>query len=139
MNINCTLTIIHVLYISTMVVDINSLFLITFAKIIVIYITAFTQHNIYLITRHRYQICPHYLLGKLNVWIETFYDTLESLLLTLFIYKYIIPVRNDITHWAIYIYNPLFCTSRSVHLCEGRRFWVRVGRVEYGNLFYLVA
>ena len=79
----------------------------------------------------------HYLWVKLNVWIETYYDTLESILLALFIYKSIIPVRDDITHWAKYnIYNPLFCTSRVIHLCGGRRFWVRVGRVEYGNLLY---
>ena len=79
---------------------------------------------------------PHYLWGKLNVWIATYYDTLESISLALFIYKSIIPVRDVITYWAKYIYNPLFCTSRFIHLCGGRRFWVRVGRVEYGNLLY---
>ena len=90
-------------------------------------------------------ICMHYggtryashdLWVNLNVWIETYYDTLESILLALFIYKSIIPVCNDITPWAKYIYNPLFCTSRVIYLCGGRRFWVKVGRVEYGNLLY---
>ena len=49
-------------------------------------------------------------------------------------YKSIIPVRNDTIHWDKYLYNPLFCTSRFVHLCGGRSFWV--GRIDYGNLFY---
>ena len=60
---------------------------------------------------------PHYLWGKLNVWIETYYDTLESISLALFIYKSIIPVRNVITHWAEYIYIILCFVLRVLFTC----------------------
>ena len=59
----------------------------------------------------------HYLWVKLNVWIETYYDTLESILLALFIYKSIIPVCNDITHWAKYIYIILCFVLRVLFTC----------------------
>ena len=99
----------------------------------VIDVTSFNKHTIDLVTYPSTRYAPHYLCGKPNEWTGTLY---ESLLLALFMYKSIIPVHNDAIHWDKYLYNPLFFTWCFVHLCGGRRFWVWVGRLEYGNLFY---